>query len=96
MEAFVTTVAPTRTQALYYSDQNTINGEAYDPTAPPQFYAQLRSSCETLFTGTAGTWTLASGASYVGGALVLVSPLGANSRVYVPLDGGVAVFGLNP
>jgi hypothetical protein len=32
------TIAQTRT--IYYSDQNTINGAAYDPAAPPMFYAQ--------------------------------------------------------
>jgi hypothetical protein len=52
------------------------------------------SMSQPLFTGTAGTWTLASGASYIGGALV--SPLVANGRVYVPVDGGVAIFGLKP
>ncbi|MBD5606310.1 MAG: multicopper oxidase domain-containing protein [Candidatus Eremiobacteraeota bacterium] len=46
----------------------------------------------TLFTGVAGPWTVGSGASYIGGALV--SPTVANGRVYVPTDGGVAVFGL--
>jgi FtsP/CotA-like multicopper oxidase with cupredoxin domain len=45
-----------------------------------------------LFTGVAGSWTMGSGASYIGGALV--SPTVANGRVYVPTDGGVAVFGL--
>lgn len=46
----------------------------------------------TLFAGVAGTWTQGPGASYIGGALV--SPLVANGNVYVPVDGGVAVFGL--
>jgi FtsP/CotA-like multicopper oxidase with cupredoxin domain len=32
------TIAQTRT--IYYSDQNTINGAAYDPAAAPMFYAQ--------------------------------------------------------
>jgi FtsP/CotA-like multicopper oxidase with cupredoxin domain len=48
----------------------------------------------TLFTGVAGTWTVGAGASYIGGALV--SPTVANGRVYVPTDGGVAVFGIHP
>jgi FtsP/CotA-like multicopper oxidase with cupredoxin domain len=48
----------------------------------------------TLYTGTAGQWTNTSGAPYIGNAFV--SPLVANGRVYVPTDGGVAVFGLNP
>jgi FtsP/CotA-like multicopper oxidase with cupredoxin domain len=47
----------------------------------------------TLFTGVAGPWTVGSGASYIGGALI--SPTVANGRVYVPTDGGVAVFGLS-
>ena len=29
-----------RTQTLTYSDQNTINGQSYNPSGPPQFYAQ--------------------------------------------------------
>ena len=48
----------------------------------------------TLFLGTAGPWTVGSGASYIGGALI--SPVVANGRVYVPTDGSVAVFGLSP
>ncbi len=46
----------------------------------------------TLFTGAAGTWTQATGTSYIGGALV--SPLVVDGRVYVPTDGSVGVFGL--
>lgn len=46
----------------------------------------------TLFAGTAGTWNQTSGTAWIGGALV--SPLVANGRVYVPTDGGVAIFGL--
>ena len=45
-----------------------------------------------LFFGQAGSWTVSSGASYVASALT--SPTVANGRVYVPVDGGVAVFGL--
>jgi hypothetical protein len=45
-----------------------------------------------LYSGAAGTWTVGSGASYIGGALV--SPVVANGKVYVPTDGSVAVFGL--
>jgi hypothetical protein len=45
-----------------------------------------------LYSGAAGNWTIGAGASYIGGALV--SPLVANGKVYVPTDGGVAVFGL--
>jgi len=48
----------------------------------------------TLFDGAAGVWTNAAGQSNVGGALV--SPLVANGRVYVPTDGSVAIFGLQP
>ena len=44
-----------------------------------------------LFSGRAGSWNVSSGASYIGAALV--SPTVANGRVYVPVDGGVAVFG---
>jgi FtsP/CotA-like multicopper oxidase with cupredoxin domain len=47
----------------------------------------------TLFSGTAGTWTQASGTQWIGGALV--SPLIANGKVYVPVDGAVTVFGLH-
>ena len=46
-----------------------------------------------LFTGVAGSWNIASGASYIGGAFI--SPTVANGRVYVPTDGSVAVFGLS-
>jgi hypothetical protein len=46
-----------------------------------------------LFQGSAGSWTVGSGASYIAGALV--SPVVANGRVYVPTDGSVAVFGLS-
>ena len=45
-----------------------------------------------LFSGRAGFWNVTGGSSYVGSALV--SPTVANGRVYVPVDGGVAVFGL--
>jgi len=45
-----------------------------------------------LFSANAGVWSVAGGASYVGSALT--SPTVANGRVYVPVDGGVAVFGL--
>jgi len=46
----------------------------------------------TLFAGPVGPWTRVPPSKYVGGALI--SPLVANGRVYVPFDGGVAVFGL--
>ncbi len=49
---------------------------------------------DTLFHGAAGPWTVGSGASYIGGALI--SPTVANGHVYVPTDGGVAVFGIAP
>jgi hypothetical protein len=47
-----------------------------------------------LFSGAAGPWTVGTGASYIGGALI--SPTVANGHVYVPTDGGVAVFGIAP
>ena len=47
----------------------------------------------TLFSGTAGAWTQTSGTQWIGGALV--SPLVANGKVYVPVDGAVTVFGLH-
>ena len=47
-----------------------------------------------LFTGVGGPWTVAPGASYIGGALI--SPTVANGHVYLPFDGGVAVFGVAP
>lgn len=47
-------VAATRT--IFYSDQNTINGVAYDPAAPPQFYAQ---------SGTVEEWTIQNNSSQV-------------------------------
>jgi hypothetical protein len=48
------TIAATRT--IYYSDQNTINGAAYDPAAPPMFYAQ---------SGTVEEWTIQNNSSQV-------------------------------
>jgi FtsP/CotA-like multicopper oxidase with cupredoxin domain len=47
-------IAATRT--LYYTDQNNINGIAYDPAAPPQFYAQ---------SGTVEQWTISNGSNEV-------------------------------
>ncbi len=47
---------------------------------------------DTLFSGAAGNWSVPSGASQVPGPFV--SPLVANGKVYVPVDGSVAVFGL--
>jgi suppressor of ftsI len=43
-------------RTLYYSDQNTINGVAYDPSAPPMFYAQ---------SGTVEEWTIQNNSSQV-------------------------------
>jgi FtsP/CotA-like multicopper oxidase with cupredoxin domain len=51
-----TTVPVARTQTLYYSDQNTINGQAYDPGAAPQFYAQ---------SGTVEEWTIVNDSQQV-------------------------------
>jgi FtsP/CotA-like multicopper oxidase with cupredoxin domain len=49
---------------------------------------------KVLYTGAAGNWTKDPGATTVGEAMV--SPLVADGRVYVPTDGAVAVFGLQP
>jgi hypothetical protein len=46
----------------------------------------------TLFGGIAGSWTIGSGASYIGGAMI--SPTVADGRVYVPVQNAVSVFGL--
>lgn len=43
-----------RTQTLTYSDQNTINGQSYDPAGPPQFYAQ---------SGTLEQWQIVNNSS---------------------------------
>ena len=43
-----------RTQTIYYSDQNTINGVAYDPAGTPTFYAQ---------SGTVEEWTIVNNSS---------------------------------
>ncbi len=51
-----TSVPVSRTQTLYYSDQNTINGQAYDPGGPPLFYAQ---------SGTVEQWTIVNNSSQV-------------------------------
>jgi Multicopper oxidase len=53
---FITTQPVARTQSLFYSDQNTINGVAYDPTAPPMFYAQ---------SGTVEEWTIVNNSAQV-------------------------------
>jgi hypothetical protein len=45
-----------------------------------------------LYYGVAGVWQPTSAASYIGGAFI--SPTVANGRVYVPVQNGVAVFGL--
>jgi len=45
-----------RAQTLYYSDQNTINGQAYDPAGAPQFYAQ---------SGTVEEWTIVNDSAQV-------------------------------
>jgi FtsP/CotA-like multicopper oxidase with cupredoxin domain len=57
-------------------------------------YAFDARTLQTIYTGAAGPWTVGSGASYIGGALI--SPVVANGKVYVPADGSVAVFGLKP
>jgi len=49
-----TPVALTRT--ISYSDQNTIDGYAYDPAAPPRYYAQV---------GTAQDWTIVNASTQV-------------------------------
>ena len=55
-------------------------------------YAFNALTMSVLFSGSAGNWTIGPNSSYIGGAMV--SPLVANGRVYVPTDGGVAIFGL--
>jgi hypothetical protein len=47
-----------------------------------------------LYTSVVGPWTIGAGADYIGGAMI--SPLIAAGRVFVPFDGGVAVYGLGP
>jgi FtsP/CotA-like multicopper oxidase with cupredoxin domain len=49
-------MAVTNTRTIYYSDQNNINGVAYDPAAPPMFYAQV---------GTTEEWTIQNNSSQV-------------------------------
>jgi hypothetical protein len=46
----------------------------------------------TLVDVPVGPWTMAPPSQYIGGAFI--SPLIADGKVYVPFDGGVAVFGL--
>jgi FtsP/CotA-like multicopper oxidase with cupredoxin domain len=53
---FITTQPVARSQSFFYSDQNTINGVAYDPSAPPMFYAQ---------SGTVEEWTITNNSSQV-------------------------------
>ncbi len=60
---------------------------------PISLYAYNASTMQFLYTGVAGDWEPASNASGSVGA-AFVSPMEANGRVYVPTDGGVAVFGL--
>ena len=56
-------------------------------------YAYDASLMKILYTGIAGVWQPASNAGGTVGA-AFVSPMVANGKVYVPTDGGVAVFGL--
>jgi FtsP/CotA-like multicopper oxidase with cupredoxin domain len=51
-----TAIPVARAQTIYYSDQNTINGQAYDPGAAPQLYAQ---------SGTVEEWTIVNTSSQV-------------------------------
>jgi FtsP/CotA-like multicopper oxidase with cupredoxin domain len=53
---FITTQPIARSQTLFYSDQNTINGAAYDPSAPPLFYAQ---------SGTVEEWSIVNNSAQV-------------------------------
>ena len=56
MRSFVHSAGVARTQTLTYSDQNTINGQAYDPSGPPLFYAQ---------SGTMEQWQIVNNSSQV-------------------------------
>jgi FtsP/CotA-like multicopper oxidase with cupredoxin domain len=49
-------VVVARTQTLTYSDQNNIDGIAYDPAAPPKYYAQ---------SGTYEEWTIVNNSQQV-------------------------------
>jgi suppressor of ftsI len=56
-------------------------------------YAYDASTMKFLYTGDAGDWLPGSNAGGAVGA-AFISPMEANGKVYVPTDGGVAVFGL--
>ncbi|MBD5655964.1 MAG: multicopper oxidase domain-containing protein, partial [Candidatus Eremiobacteraeota bacterium] len=56
IRAFVKRRAIARTQTLTYSDQNTINGQTYDPSGPAEFYAQ---------SGTMEQWQVVNNSSQV-------------------------------
>ncbi len=56
IRSFVAARAIARTQTLTYSSQDQINGQSYDPAAPPQFYAQ---------SGTMEQWQIVNASSQV-------------------------------
>jgi FtsP/CotA-like multicopper oxidase with cupredoxin domain len=54
--ASIRAAAVSQTRTLYYGDQNTINGIAYSPGAPPMFYTQ---------SGTVEEWTIVNNSTQV-------------------------------
>jgi FtsP/CotA-like multicopper oxidase with cupredoxin domain/3-polyprenyl-4-hydroxybenzoate decarboxylase len=54
--AGIRSAAVSATRTIFYTDQNNINGVAYDPAAPPQFYAQ---------SGTVEEWTIQNSSNQV-------------------------------
>ena len=55
-------------------------------------YAFNALTMQTLYSAAAGSWLPGANVGSIAGALI--SPMVADGKVYVPTDGGVAVFGL--